>query len=161
MPKLQALFTAFPAPPGQPVGASTDATQDYNAPKTPTTKPLELWKMMVSRSRMAEEAYFPEAKNYPWPIGTKNQAVSMEQALRHVYWFGDYKEDLEDYAKEHNGMVIGDGIVAPPPCDPQPVCQLMEGSAMDPSIALALTLKLNSAIPTSTYSTHRGTRFAQ
>merc|ERR1712217_773274 len=78
--------------------------------------------------------------------------ASPEQALRYTMWFGDYKEKMHDFAKEHNMKMIGTdmGLIAPPPCDPQPVCQLTEGEggllgeAPDPCMVALLTQTCNS-----------------
>merc|ERR1711971_1226242 len=59
---------------------------------------------------------------------------------------------MQKYAKEHNMKMIGTdmGLVAPPPCDPQPACQLYEGSggmlgeAPDPYMVALLSQYCNA-----------------
>ncbi|CAK9029110.1 unnamed protein product [Durusdinium trenchii] len=56
--------------------------------------------------------------------------ISKEAALRNGNLIGldlfGTERKIRDYAKTRNAHVIGDGIVAFPPCSPQPYCMILE-----------------------------------
>lgn len=92
------------------------------------------WRPGLPEDRLMDPPFFPMVNNWPYPYGTKGSWVSPEAALRHK-WFGNFAGKMREYASERNAHMIGEGVVAPPPCTPQPICQLLEGSA-PPAAAL-------------------------
>jgi len=99
-----------------------------------------MWKMNVADR--PGEAYFPNAVNWVTPFGTKDSWISPEEALRwYSPWLGkNYKGQLKSYVHERKAHLIGDGIIAPPPCSPQPFCQLIEGQTAPPQLFLLATV---------------------
>eukprot|EP00747_Dinoflagellata_sp_TGD_P169640 gnl/TRDRNA2_/TRDRNA2_199125_c0_seq1.p1 gnl/TRDRNA2_/TRDRNA2_199125_c0~~gnl/TRDRNA2_/TRDRNA2_199125_c0_seq1.p1 ORF type:complete len:226 (-),score=28.33 gnl/TRDRNA2_/TRDRNA2_199125_c0_seq1:11-688(-) len=102
------------------------------------------WKYFVVNDDSIESERFPQGYDIPWPYGTKGEWVSMDDALRKAswpgdwkLWNGDYKGKIKKYLKKRHAHLIGEGIIAPPPCWPQPICKIWEGSAA-PILLLAV-----------------------
>ncbi|CAK0851165.1 unnamed protein product [Prorocentrum cordatum] len=83
------------------------------------------WRPGLPEDRLMDPPFFPMVNNWPYPYGTKGSWVSPEAALRHK-WFGNFAGKMKEYARERNAHMIGEGVVAPPPCTPQPICQMLE-----------------------------------
>merc|ERR1719215_989792 len=80
---------------------------------------------------------FPRIRNWNYPFGTKGSFRSPEEALRFGARFGNYAGKMRDFAADREAYMIGEGSVAPPPCEPQPFCRVHEGQV--PSL-LAITV---------------------
>merc|ERR1712194_938594 len=88
---------------------------------------LDKWPYGVPRDEMLD---VPMTKNrlLPYPWGTKNSYFYMEDPIRWKYpGMADYKGMMNNYAKRTGSRMIGEGILATPPCAPQPVCRMWEG----------------------------------
>merc|ERR1711865_1357433 len=74
----------------------------------------------------------------PFPVGRKNEAVTMDETRRFpaVPIMPDYKGAIEKGKAKNGYNVIGDGIVSPPPCSPQPICRMWEGLMPEPLLLL-------------------------
>lgn len=110
------------------------------------------WKYIVWDSPYVKSEYFPDNHDLPWPYGTKDGWYSQDEALRYMWpWESrDYARHINEFVKERNAHLIGDGVLAPPPCEPQPLCrlrrptQLSSGKISDELILLLPPLEIQS-----------------
>lgn len=105
------------------------APYDYQDVKS-TVPVLDYWRMAVPLRKDLGSEYWPTVNSMEWPWGTKGTYISKEAALRNGNLLGfnlfGTERTIRKYAKARNAHVIGDGIVAFPPCSPQPYCIILE-----------------------------------
>merc|ERR1712129_163532 len=70
-----------------------------------------------------------EVNDIPYPVGKKNSYDSYEDATL-WRWPGpaNYRAMIQKRKKDYGVNMIGEGIIAPPPCSPQPWCRAIEGT---------------------------------
>jgi len=107
-----------------------------------STGVLEKYRWALPRDQDLEIPYFSENNELPYPIGKKGDFVQMEEPIRWKFpQIADYAGAIKKYKEEHNVEIIGDGIIAPPPCHPQPICRMWEGSIPEPLLLLKWSME--------------------
>eukprot|EP00746_Dinoflagellata_sp_MGD_P004570 gnl/MRDRNA2_/MRDRNA2_108842_c0_seq1.p1 gnl/MRDRNA2_/MRDRNA2_108842_c0~~gnl/MRDRNA2_/MRDRNA2_108842_c0_seq1.p1 ORF type:complete len:127 (+),score=17.16 gnl/MRDRNA2_/MRDRNA2_108842_c0_seq1:87-467(+) len=70
---------------------------------------------------------WPWDRTKPYPFGTKDEVFSLEEIFRNALKPGlNPGMDISWHEHDTNGHWLGKGIIAPPPCSPQPACLAWE-----------------------------------
>merc|ERR1711865_942746 len=98
---------------------------------------LEKYKYGLARDKNIEVPELPDNKDVPYPLGRKNQGVSMEEPIRWALpQIANNAGKIRKYKEKYNVNITGEGAIAPPPCTPQPLCRFIEGSISQPLLLL-------------------------
>mmetsp|Transcript_68475 Transcript_68475/g.160620 ORF Transcript_68475/g.160620 Transcript_68475/m.160620 type:complete len:171 (-) Transcript_68475:58-570(-) len=91
---------------------------------------FDYWRIYTPFRKDIDSEYFPNVNTMRWPYGTKGSYISPEAALRFGNILGlnifGTEGRIRKYAKKRNAGIIGEGLVAFPPCSPQPYCVILE-----------------------------------
>eukprot|EP00927_Polykrikos_kofoidii_P060711 TRINITY_DN55632_c0_g1_i1.p1 TRINITY_DN55632_c0_g1~~TRINITY_DN55632_c0_g1_i1.p1 ORF type:complete len:175 (+),score=23.67 TRINITY_DN55632_c0_g1_i1:38-526(+) len=90
-------------------------------------KALEIWRTGVLSDPQVNLELFPQVNTLSWPYGTKGSWVAPEEAMRHARVWKMYSRLMQQLKTDKNAHLIGEGIVAPPPCGGPPGCEFFEG----------------------------------
>eukprot|EP00928_Gymnodinium_smaydae_P043981 TRINITY_DN29375_c0_g1_i1.p2 TRINITY_DN29375_c0_g1~~TRINITY_DN29375_c0_g1_i1.p2 ORF type:complete len:210 (+),score=36.90 TRINITY_DN29375_c0_g1_i1:172-801(+) len=93
---------------------------------------LDKANIAVLTSKLVEPVLFPKVKNWDWPYGTRGSWLGPEDVLRYMGTAKMYASQIQKTKDEENVHMIGDGIVARPPCGGPKGCELLDDTRVDP-----------------------------